>query len=335
MRPRITSFCAALALLSLNACETAMPSQSPRSSATVKAADALPPQELAIGDCGLFVWAAQSRRFILFAQGTDRVTWAKNGVQRSLYPAGDNPVPDINRQFPTQQFIDAAGQVFDLSFTKAAALGQAIRYSQGSWRYKDQDGWDSFTPVYGLSTCITDPDTDTSENLSVSYEELQRPLKLKSKPVAGPAVQQAVVSSPIPMLPAPLAPIPPEPEIANILPALPITSPAPKIPIVKANFIPTPTEDIKPKPVPVKPGLNYYVQIASLKNQIAAENAWAELSGNYDLLQGQTHFIHPVDLGEKGLYFRLQVGAFDRHVTAKDFCEKLKTQSLDCFVIKR
>jgi len=335
MRFRITSFYAAV-LLGLSACETAIPSQSPNSVITTKSADSLPPQELAIGDCGLFVWSAQSRQFMLFAQGTERATWAKNGVQSSLFPMGDDPISDLNRQVPAQKFVDASGQQFDLSFTKAAALGQAIRYSQGSWRYKDKDGWDSFTPVYGLSTCITDPDRDTSENLSISYDDLQRPLKLK--PVA---IQQSaqVIPTPIPILPAPLAPIPPAPlapippppEIEELLPNLPIAEPVQKLPVIKANFI----APEQPPPEPEPAGPNYYVQIASLKSQTAAEEAWVELSEESELLRDQSHFIWPVDLAEKGLYFRLQIGAFARHVSAVNFCKNLKAEGQDCFVIKR
>ena len=50
-------------------------------------------------------------------------------------------------------FRDETGRRYDLQLSHASEIQDGIRYSEGRWRYKNDEGWDVITPVYGVSTC--------------------------------------------------------------------------------------------------------------------------------------------------------------------------------------
>ena len=54
-----------------------------------------------------------------------------------------------------------------------------------------------------------------------------------------------------------------------------------------------------------------------------------ELLGDMNLL------LDRADLGERGIFFRLQTGPFPNRVTAKDMCSQLKAAALECIVTER
>lgn len=79
-----------------------------------------------------------------------------------------------------------------------------------------------------------------------------------------------------------------------------------------------------------------YAQLGSYRKTSEAEERWKEaLSLHADLLSGLEKSVVPVDLGEKGVYYRLQVGPLTRQ-GAQDLCEKVnERQSGGCVVVKR
>jgi cell division protein FtsN len=77
----------------------------------------------------------------------------------------------------------------------------------------------------------------------------------------------------------------------------------------------------------------YYVQLASLKSETDAEKQWKALQKKYSVLAGASHRIKRVDLGAKGVYYRLQVGGMDKS-KADALCKAIRAKSGGCFVVK-
>lgn len=110
----------------------------------------LPAQTLQAGECGLFVWSADTdRRFILFAQSQKFTAMFHDGqAGNTLNIIAQDGTP-TQKQFPEQSYD--SGQT--LRLFKAQAIDGGTRYKAGTISRKDESGWDSITPVIGVSTC--------------------------------------------------------------------------------------------------------------------------------------------------------------------------------------
>ena len=80
------------------------------------------------------------------------------------------------------------------------------------------------------------------------------------------------------------------------------------------------------------------VQIAALKSSDDAVNYWQNIKSKYPkLVKNHQYFIERIDLGAKGIFFRLHVGLFDNKLQAQNFCKEYviissKTKA-DCLVL--
>lgn len=82
----------------------------------------------------------------------------------------------------------------------------------------------------------------------------------------------------------------------------------------------------------VKAGIR--IQMASLPNEEAAWNEWKRISQEFkDQVGDLTAAVETADLGQKGVFYRLQAGPFETVAAAKDRCGKLKEAGLDCLVV--
>lgn len=80
----------------------------------------------------------------------------------------------------------------------------------------------------------------------------------------------------------------------------------------------------------------YFIQLASLKGRETAEAEWRNLvKAHPALLQGLDLTLQPVDLGERGVFHRIQVGPLPNRATARDLCWQLKAKQQDCVVVRR
>ena len=77
----------------------------------------------------------------------------------------------------------------------------------------------------------------------------------------------------------------------------------------------------------------YYVQLASLKSESAARTEWANLRKKYGALSGVSYRVKRVDLGAKGVYYRIQAGSMSK-ASATSVCSAIKAKSGGCFVTK-
>lgn len=165
--------------------------------------------------------------------------------------------------------------------------------------------------------------------------------RLASQPETG--VQ---VSPPRPDLNrAPKAETPAEPRAAE--PAQAIARPMPK-PVVKpasepvAQAAPVPQSEPKSETVPVEQAApepapaarqDYMVQLAASRSRALARGVYARLQTEYDDLLGRRDpFILRVDLGDRGIFYRVNVAGFATKAAADSFCADLKKRGQDCLV---
>lgn len=95
-------------------------------------------------------------------------------------------------------------------------------------------------------------------------------------------------------------------------------------------------------PVPAEPSPQfafsdhgaYLVQLAAFRTQDAAETAWTKIRKKSPALySGASKRIQRADLGAKGVFYRLRVGAFAERADAVAFCEAVKESGDSCIVV--
>ena len=95
---------------------------------------------------------------------------------------------------------------------------------------------------------------------------------------------------------------------------------------------------LKVQPTPRKRN-NIRVQISAMSSKENCEEYWKKLSRLYpEIFSGTKYFIEEVDLGRRGIFFRLQIGEFFNQIDAEEFCTRFvskaqKTRS-DCIVVE-
>lgn len=120
-------------------------------------------------------------------------------------------------------------------------------------------------------------------------------------------------------------------------PAAPKAAAAPKNP-VQAPTSATPQAESKPTQVAkavAKPAAGTYrVQIAAVRSAKAARAEWARLQRkNKDVLGSLTFASQKVDLGAKGVFYRIQAGMVAR-AEARKICATLRARKQPCLVVK-
>ena len=131
---------------------------------------------------------------------------------------------------------------------------------------------------------------------------------------------------------------------------VPATAKAQQTPVERPTARPTPTPAAKPaatpqpapsataSPTPEAPGApaarqDYMVQLAASRSRALARGVYARLQGEYDDFLGRRDpFILRVDLGERGIFYRVNVAGFATKAAADGFCAELKKRGQDCLV---
>jgi len=146
-------------------------------------------------------------------------------------------------------------------------------------------------------------------------------------------LEEAPVAAPKPVeKPAKAAPKPAE-KLAKAAPkpAEKLAKAAPK-PAEKTEPTPTPKVTASAAPIVAKGGR---IQVAALRSERDALDQWARLQKAHgDLLGGLTPHVQRVDLGAKGIFFRLQAGPIDGRGAAKALCAKLQKRKSGCLVVR-
>jgi hypothetical protein len=92
---------------------------------------------------------------------------------------------------------------------------------------------------------------------------------------------------------------------------------------------PPPSIAVQPAP----PAGSYVVQVAAQKSEAEAASTWSQLQQKYPTVLGsQQASIRRVDLGERGVFFRAQVGPFASRAQASEVCQSLKAAGGECVI---
>ncbi|MBY0321315.1 MAG: SPOR domain-containing protein [Reyranella sp.] len=147
------------------------------------------------------------------------------------------------------------------------------------------------------------------------------------------------------ILPTPAAPKPPDTEVAAKTPTpLQAATPASVTPGAPAPA-PAVTETKPAAPTESGPSIaslidnmsgpagGWRVQVASVKNEDVAKSTWARLqSAHGDVMANLRMTAVRVDLGDKGVWYRVQGGPLDEK-QAQSVCSTLKTRKADCVLV--
>lgn len=100
---------------------------------------------------------------------------------------------------------------------------------------------------------------------------------------------------------------------------------------------PAVTGSVPPQETAPRPGNpDYHVQVTAGQDQSEALTTFGRLQQRHpNLLGGYMPNIKKVDLGEKGVWYRVRVGPMVKRRAAIRFCKKLKAQGGDCLIRTR
>src|SRR5947207_11803228 len=183
-----------------------------------------------------------------------------------------------------------------------------------------------------------------------------RPMKIKPDQPGGMPVPDQNVSvynekpgaAPVEkLLPPPEQPMPRPVPRETAAPPAPSTAPAQSAPAATAApqqqaaaTIAAPKAPAKPAPAkepaaaaPAKsvPAGPVRLQLASLRTPEAAKEEWSRLKREHPELPGRlTAVAVKADLGDKGVWYRVQTQSFDNAAAAERLCADLKKQNIGC-----
>lgn len=100
-----------------------------------------------------------------------------------------------------------------------------------------------------------------------------------------------------------------------------------------------------PDPVAARPRISaarfaesgaFQVQLLAVRSEAAAQAEWVKTKNRSpNLYAGAKLDIQRADLGAKGVFYRLRIGAFETRDTAKGFCADVKAAGKDCIVVAK
>ncbi|MGH7032553.1 MAG: SPOR domain-containing protein, partial [Stellaceae bacterium] len=90
-----------------------------------------------------------------------------------------------------------------------------------------------------------------------------------------------------------------------------------------------------PAPVPAAAASGWRLQLGAVRSEAAAREAWQRLKAEQPDILGKLALATPrVDLGTKGIFYRVQAGPIADGAAAERSCAALKTRHVGCLVVK-
>ena len=237
-----------------------------------------------------------------------------------------------------------AGVVW-LAYTQGVQRGRAdaprmLVAAAGPVKEAPADPGGQATPYTGLKIyqqpAPADDDTESApQPPTPKAAAVPTPAPVKVAQAAPSDAERPVVSPQA----VPVATKPPRtlhPATADSVPALkPAT--LPPVP-AKAGEIPAP-KAAKPTVVasteaPVAAAGGTALQIGAYKSEDEASAAWKTFAQRHQMVSAYQPEIMKVDLGGKGVWYRLRMGTFADKSSAIAFCDKLKADGGNCFLAR-
>jgi hypothetical protein len=197
-------------------------------------------------------------------------------------------------------------------------------------------------PPVRLDPPITPPAPTSAPAARVAQAPPPKPAA-QTPPPAPPAPKPAAAQA---APPAPAAP-PPAPRLAAAQAVPPARAPVspPPAPRIAVTQAPTPiplsatsppaaaAPDTSPTGNAVARSGKAVLQIGAFESVALADGAWNAFKARHaDLVSDLSEDVQQVDLGVKGVMYRLRMGPFQDRPAAVAACEKLKAQGATCFV---
>lgn len=157
-------------------------------------------------------------------------------------------------------------------------------------------------------------------------QPLPRPVTAPPPPpaIAVPAAPDvAPPPNAVPVTPPPRASVPPGGAAAPT----PAPAPHPPAQIAQAPRVVS--------PAPPGPATGIRIQLASVRSEADAQREWDRMRRQHsDVLGGLTPAFPSADLGERGVFWRVQAGGFADLAAAQEACASLRGRGLGCNVVR-
>ena len=166
------------------------------------------------------------------------------------------------------------------------------------------------------------PLTPTDEDTEAAMADAALPPDALDVPVSAPATTPPAAVEP----PAPAATA--------------AEAPATAAPATQQAAVPAPAAPAAPAVAPAEPvqpaaASGWKIQLAAVKSEQAARQEWGRMQKAHpDLLGDMRLTVQRADLGDKGVFFRIQGGPLPDRTTAEDVCAELKSTKQPCLVVK-
>ena len=143
----------AILAITVSACATASPTQSVQKQSSNQGNE-LEPRQLGVGECGLFVWTADTKkRFILFSQADlASGAWFNDGEERPVTIETQDG-HSSERQYAQIAFDTIGSDKLHLSLQDYSRIASGTRYQSGTLTQTTGEGWEKIVPVIGLTAC--------------------------------------------------------------------------------------------------------------------------------------------------------------------------------------
>ena len=179
-------------------------------------------------------------------------------------------------------------------------------------------------PAPGLSA------TDPAAAAPVQTQTTQAPSSVAAKPLPPAAPPKPVVQQQASTAKPP-APPPVQQTAAPSMGQLIAKLEAASLPAAPSKAAPQPA---KAAPAVVGGSGGWRVQLASVRSEGEASAEWRRLAGRHpEALGGLSMQVAKVDLGPKGIFYRVQ-GAGADEARAKSVCAQLRAQNVGCVVVR-
>ncbi len=202
----------------------------------------------------------------------------------------------------------------------------------GGYQAPDQDLSVTNLREGGGSTTSTNPTEVSTDDAAPARDVSEEPVDPPQRDM--PALQ--IETTDADALDSPAAPLESETE--------------PETPVVQPQTQPT-TPDPEPAPTqpaaaPTQPTLDdliatsrdgrFVAQIAAYRSEADAEAGWINFVSRFpELARGRGPDIQRADLGERGVFHRLRIAAFETRADASAYCEQLSDAGQACLVASR
>lgn len=165
-----------------------------------------------------------------------------------------------------------------------------------------------------------------------------------ASPVAAPSPSQPLATAPAPAVPSAAVPSPlgnaaplPVAGVASApsAPAPVAAPPSATVPVPTVASPPPLAPTAKATPSPPAAAGSYRLQLGALKTEDAAKQEWLRLQRQQpDVLGKLSLTVSRVDLGDRGIYYRIQAGPIGDAAQAAQSCAALKSRNVGCILVK-